>query len=278
MRILITGGNGFLAKHLASKLKENHEIQTVDRNDFDHSNREEVEAWFENRYFDIVIHTAMQGGRRHIPEDDGVFLNNLKMYLNIASQQNKFRYLFNFTSGADYDKSQSVDGDTSNLYTAYPRDPYGLAKNIIARLMRQHVNFYNFRIFGVFGKDEAEGRFITTAIKNLKENKDIEIFEDKFFDFVYIEDLIKVLEFYITTIDSKKEILPSELEVVYSQKFKLSDIADILIKTHGSQQFTIQSQERPLGTSFIGTQYGIEWLPINFKGLEKGIKELYNEI
>ena len=120
MRILITGGKGFLATHLAKKLKTSHEVQIVDREDFDHSNREEVEKWFENRYYDVVIHTAMQGGRRHIPEDDNVFLNNLKMYLNIASQQDKFRYLFNFTSGADYDKSLPVDGDISNLYTSYP--------------------------------------------------------------------------------------------------------------------------------------------------------------
>lgn len=277
MRILITGGGGFVASHLAEKLPKTHEIQVITREDLDLTNRQEVEKWFENRHFDIVIHTAMQGGRRHIPEDDEVFLNNLKMYLNIASQQDKFRYLFNFTSGADYDKTQPVDGDISNLYTSYPHDPYGLSKNIIARLMRQHMNFYNFRIYGVFGADEAEGRFITTSIKNLKEEKDIEIFEDRWFDFVYIDDLIQVLKYYITTIDSRREGLPSELEVVYSQKFRLSDIAQILLDINGSKQkLNINSKEE--GTSFIGTQYGIEWLPIKFKGLIPSIKKLYNEI
>ena len=277
MRILITGGKGFVANHLANKLKKSHEVQTVDREDFDHSNREEVEKWFENRYYDIIIHTAMQGGRRHIEEDDNVFLNNLKMYLNIASEQDKFRYLFNFTSGADYDKSVSIDGDKNNLYTSYPKDHYGLAKNLIARLMRQHFNFYNFRIYGVFGKDEADKRFISTSLKNLKNNKDIEVFEDKFFDFVYIDDLTTVISYYVNTIDSRKEALPSELEVVYSQKHKLSDIANMMLKIHKSGNLTLPSTN-DLGNSFIGTQYGIEWLPVKIKGLNKGIKELYNEI
>ena len=55
MRILITGGKGFVANHLANKLKKSHEVQTVDREDFDHSNREEVEKWFENRYYDDIF-------------------------------------------------------------------------------------------------------------------------------------------------------------------------------------------------------------------------------
>lgn len=277
MRILITGGNGFVASHLAEKLPKTHEIQVITREDLDLTNRQEVEKWFENRYYDIVIHTAMQGGRRHIKEEQDIFFNNLTMYLNLASQQTQYRYLFNFTSGADYDKSLPVDGDISNLYISYPKDYYGLAKNIIARLMRQHINFYNFRIYGVFGKNEAEGRFISTSIQNLKEGKDIEIFEDRWFDFLYIDDLIEVLNYYITTIDSRKEGLPSELEVVYSEKFKLSNIAQIILDTdNNNKKFEIKSKEE--GPSFVGTQYGIEWLPIKFKGLKKGIKELYDEI
>lgn len=277
MKILITGGNGFIASHLAPQLDKIHEVTVVTRKDFDLVNRQEVKDYFEDRYFDIVIHTCAEGGRRDVKDDDTVFLNNLKMYLNLAEQAPQYRYLFTFTSGADYDKSSPINGDINNLQTSYPSDPYGLSKNIIARLMRQHINFYNFRIYGVFGKNEAEGRFITTSIKNLKNKKPIEIHQDRYFDFVYIDDLVNLVEYYTNTIESRREGLPSELEVVYSRKSKLSDIAKTILNIGSSKQDIVIKDENE-GLSYVGTQYGIEYFPLNFKGLNKGIKELYNEI
>ena len=98
MKILITGGNGFIASHLAPQLDKIHEVTVVTRKDFDLVNRQEVKDYFEDRYFDIVIHTCAEGGRRDVKDDDTVFLNNLKMYLNLAEQAPQYRYLFTFTS------------------------------------------------------------------------------------------------------------------------------------------------------------------------------------
>ena len=67
MNILITGGNGYIAKSLSDGLwrgMNRHHITSITRNDFDLTDREATNKWFEDKYFDVVIHTAVVGGSR----------------------------------------------------------------------------------------------------------------------------------------------------------------------------------------------------------------------
>ena len=64
MNILITGGNGYIAKSLSKGLwkgSNRYNITSITRNDFDLSNREATNKWFEGKHFDVIIHTAVVG-------------------------------------------------------------------------------------------------------------------------------------------------------------------------------------------------------------------------
>ena len=76
MNILITGGNGYIAKSLTLGLGD-YNITSITRNDFDLTNRSSTDAWFKEKYFDVVIHTAIEGGSRLKQDDSSVFYNNL---------------------------------------------------------------------------------------------------------------------------------------------------------------------------------------------------------
>ena len=63
-RILITGGSGYIAQAIYNALKNEHDITLLTRADFDLTNSKDTENWFQGRYFNIVIHTAVIGGTR----------------------------------------------------------------------------------------------------------------------------------------------------------------------------------------------------------------------
>ena len=94
MDILITGGSGYIAKALNDNLK--HNITTPTRQNFDLSSYDATCEWFNERQFDVVLHTAISGGSR-LHEDDSVVLQqNLAMYNNLLVNKTPVTKSVNF--------------------------------------------------------------------------------------------------------------------------------------------------------------------------------------
>ena len=53
--ILITGGNGYVAKSLYKALKDKYEITSLTRQDFDLADAKETIQWFNDKEFDFQI-------------------------------------------------------------------------------------------------------------------------------------------------------------------------------------------------------------------------------
>ena len=259
MKILITGGNGYIAKSLYKSLKDKHDITTISREDFNLTDLEDTKHWFYDRRFDVVIHTAVVGGTRLKDENSNILDQNLKMYYNLLHHNHKFTKLINFGSGAEF---------------INPPTPYGLSKQVIAKSMEDKPNFYNLRIYGVFDENEWDTRFIKTCIKNHIEKKPMEIFENKYMDFIYMKDLISVVERYI-----EKDGLPKDIDLVYYYKYSLRNIAE-MINSVGDYPIHIESpSEYITRDSYIGNEDDdLVKLNIPLIGLFQGIKETYNKI
>ncbi|NBP58208.1 NAD-dependent epimerase/dehydratase family protein, partial [bacterium] len=60
MRVLITGGKGFVGSYLAKNLRADN-ILAVGKEQLDLLNTEEVNNFFNKNTFDVVIHTALVG-------------------------------------------------------------------------------------------------------------------------------------------------------------------------------------------------------------------------
>tara|TARA_R110001632_G_scaffold140615_1_gene256632 strand:+ start:25 stop:843 length:819 start_codon:yes stop_codon:yes gene_type:complete len=272
MKILITGGSGFVGKNLIKSLKEDHEIFFPNSKELDLTNSESVDNYFRTKYFDWVIHCAIKGGKRTTEDSLDITYKNLSMFFNLMRNRDRYNKLINFSTGAEFDRSKDITGD-NDVNNYFPLDCYGLSKNIISRLIKNNSTDYNLRIFGVFGIDEEPDRFFKINILKSKNEKPIEIHQDRYFDFIYIKDLILVVKHYLR---AKKELLPLELDLVYPTKHKLSDIAELF---PGLNQIQIQSRNRD--KSYLGSAVkNISSLDpnLNFIGLEKGIKEVYNEL
>lgn len=256
MRILITGGNGYIAKSLFNNLYSKYKIISITRQDFNLTDSFETNKYFSDKYFDIIIHCAVSGGSRLKSDNWDVLDDNLKMYYNLLNCKNKFTKLIHFGSGAELIAQNT---------------PYGLSKHIIRQSILEKDNFYNIRIFGVFDENELDTRFIKGNIKKYLNNQSITIHQDKFMDFFYMKDLVSLVEYYILN-----ENLPSEVNCSYSEKYTLSNIANI-INNLGNHIVNIK-----YNTEGIAEDYNfkdINTLPnIPFIGLENGIKQVYNKL
>ena len=257
MRILITGANGYIAKRLTASLRNTHEIYAITRQQLDLVDSKAVNSWFEDKYFDVVIHTAVKGGSRLNPsEGSDIMLSNLLMYDNLMSCRDKFNRLIHFGSGAE---------------TYLPSTPYGYSKRVIAKSILNQDNFYNLKIFGVFDENELDTRFIKANILRYINNEPMQIHQDKTMDFFYMQDLIKVINYYIAEANP-----PKEFDCVYNRIHRLSFIANIInnLDKHKVDMIEAELQE---GTPYTSNYRNVE-LPIEFIGLVGGIENMYNKL
>jgi len=253
LNILITGGNGYIAKSLFESLKFNYDVTSITRKDFDLCDKELTKSWFRNKRFDVVIHTAIVGGSRLVSDDCGIVYKNLSMYYNLLDEKDKFKKFISFGSGAEIFQ---------------PTTPYGISKNIIADSIRNTDNFYNLRIFGVFDENELETRFIKSNIIRYLKKEPMIIHSDKVMDFFYLPDLVSLVEHYIDTETPEKEVNCS-----YDQKFSLFSLAK-KINELSIHQVPIVLEEKNTLDFYCGSSN----LPIETVGLLRGMKNTYNKL
>ena len=272
MKILITGANGFIGRNLATALEGEYEVTKLTRQTVDLTNRTAVGVFFADKSFDVVLHCAMVGGRRNIADGPDVLYKNLAMFYNLLEHQNKFSKLISFGSGAELDRSKDINLLNNYYKDNYPLDYYGMAKNIIARLIENEPNCFSIRLFNVFGNDEESARFIKANIQRYIDKETIIIHQDKLMDFFYIDDLITLVKFYLN-----KSHIPEEINAVYKDKYHLSEIAAIINNLSDYKVDIIINQEG-FSKCYIGKSTRLDILPINLKKLEQGILETYNKL
>jgi len=255
LKILITGGNGYIAKSIHSYLYSKYDITLITRNDLDLTRRDEVKKYFQDKCFDLVIHTAVKGGSRLNPlEGPDVVLTNLLMYDNLMCCRDKFYRLIHFGSGAE---------DLANT-------PYGFSKHIISQLMKSDPKSVNVKIYAVFDENELDTRFIKSNILRYINQEDIVIHQDKKMDFFYVKDLISLIEWLIN--QREEEYPTQEVNCSYLEKNTLFQIAQI-INSLDDHKVNIIIENEGQDVDYCDVH---PIMPFNLIGLEQGIKEVYN--
>ena len=251
--VLITGAKGYIGSSLEAGLKDKFEVTTLDRDILELSDSNAVQNYFEDKYFDVVLHCAAVGGSRLKKDTPKVLDNNLSAYYNLVNNCNSFGKFINFGSGAEF-----IARDTY----------YGLSKHVINSSILGRSLFYNVRIFAVFDENEVDTRFIKTNIKKYLNKEPLTIFSNKMMDFFYMEDLVRLVQYYIT-----EDKLPKEFDCSYRSAPTLLDLAQIINQLDAhivNVSCEAQQQEDYCGT--------YRELPVDFLGLEEGIARTYAKL
>jgi GDP-L-fucose synthase len=257
MRILITGANGYIGKALRKALRDIHYVTAITRKEIELTDAVAVDKFFKNsHFFDVVIHCATAGAVSPRSEDWDIMDNNLKMYYNLLQNKKRYNRLIHFGSGAE---------------TYLPSTPYGYSKKVIAKSILNQDNFYNLKIFGVFDENELDTRFIKANIKRYINKEPIQIHQDRVMDFFYMQDLVKVVDYYINEKNPSKEF-----DCVYNRIHRLDFIAKMInnLDKHEVDVTVSVAQE---GTPYTSNYRNIE-LPIEFVGLVQGIENTFNKL
>jgi nucleoside-diphosphate-sugar epimerase len=235
-------------------LAEQHTVTAITRADFDLTDSVQTSKWFEGKWFDVVIHTAIVGGSRLKSEDHDVVRQNLSMHYNLLANRGCFEKLLSFGSGAE---------------TFSPDTPYGMSKRIIADSIQATDGWYNLRIFAVFDENELDTRFIKANLIRYLRKEPMVIHSNRLMDFFYMKDLVALVEYYLSAKNPAKEVNCS-----YSQKYTLTNIAAMINE--------IEIHKVPIVIEEVG-KLGVycgdgESLPINTIGLQTGIRETYKAL
>ena len=203
MNILITGAHGFLGKHFKEYFSKKYTVYATGREDLNVTSPRKVSQFFIENEVDVVLHTAIQGGKRTDRDTTESLYDNLQMYHNLKAHSDKYRLMINFGSGAEFDRGKEISAlDEREVLNRWPKDVYGLAKNIITKDILEHNgNIVNLRLFGCFGSHEADTRLIKKNIQNAALGKPIEIHKDKVMDFFWVEDLCVLIDHIISAED-----------------------------------------------------------------------------
>ena len=256
MRILITGANGYIGKTLHNALRDIHYVTAINRNSFDLTDAVAMSKFFKSKHhFDVVIHCAVAGGSRLQKDDWDIMDKNLTMYYNLLQFRKHYTKLIHFGSGAE---------------TYMSSEPYGYSKKVIVKSILNQDNFYNLKIFGVFDESELDTRFIKANIKRYINKEPMQIHKDRVMDFFYMQDLIKVVDYYMNEKDP-----PKEFDCVYEDKCTLGGIATMINNCSYPDEVEIQIQEE--GFDLYMSKYR-DPLPIELIGLAQGIKNVYNKL
>lgn len=231
MNILITGSNGFVGTHLKEYLLCNYSNDILfipSSKELDLVDECAVDKYILLNKIDIIIHLANRGGGRDTLDMKNITEYNLRIFFNIAKHEKNVKKIISFGSGAEYGKHKPiVDAKEEEYLLSQPLDEYGFYKSVTSKYIEKSDNIVQLRIFGAYGEYENyRYKFISNAIvKNLL-NLPIVINKNVYFDYIYIDDLVKMIDWFIHN-EAKEKIY----NVTTGQKIDLLSLVNIVNET-----------------------------------------------
>lgn len=224
MKILLTGGSGFIGKNIIDSFNKKYNIFAPNHMELDLLDGNKVQNYILEHNIDIIIHSAILYEHKSGDNIDLVD-TNLKMFFNIEKCKHLVQKIIYFGSGAEYSNLHYKPLMSETYFGEYiPSDKYGFAKYCMTKSIG-NSNVYNLRIFAVFGKHEEEHRFISQCITNIKNDEDIIINRNVTFDYMFIDDLMNILDWFINNTPKY-----NVYNICTSKPYKLLEIAQIAKK------------------------------------------------
>jgi len=245
VNILLTGSGGFIGRNLKEYLKDKYTL-------------------FCPRSYELDL-----------TDQNAVDDDNIAMVNNILKYKREDCRVILFGSGAMYDKSRNLHKvRETEIGKFIPYDLYGQSKMKIAEITEKRNDLLCLNIFACYGYNEKESRFPSYAINQALRGQDIVINQNVVFDYLFVEDMQKIVEYFITNIPQHKII-----NITPTQSISLLEIADI-VKDISGNNCKIEVKNSVMNNEYTGNNSVLlsEIKDLKFTSMQEGLLKLYNYI
>jgi len=274
MKVLVTGGSGFIGRNVAEYLASKHSVYAPSRRELDLMDENQVTSYLRNHSFDVIIHAAGKPGHRNAKNPSSICFVNSRIFFNLYQNREWFGKMLVTGSGAIYDMRNYQPKMKETFAGMHiPADEHGLFRYMTDHFIAGCDNIVDLRLFGVFGKYEDYAiRFISNAICKTLFDLPITIRQNRRFDYLYINDLHPIVEFFM-----KHELLNSDYNITPDKSVELLQLAEKVRNISGKELPILVAQEG-MGLEYSGDNSRLrhEMHDLKFTDLDVAIKELYD--
>ena len=202
MDVLITGGCGFVGRHLSERMMKSHDISVVDINpDRKWLSENGIELvghdileWSPDKSYDIIIHLAamisVSGSEK---EPERYYLTNVEGTRRVAEwavKQNS-KLVF-FSSAAVYGNMEKPASESDPLK---PISLYGKTKALGESIVSEIPGSLIFRPFNIYGPGKTEKGVIERFVEQAKAGKPLLVRGGKQVrDFIHVNDVTRAVD------------------------------------------------------------------------------------
>lgn len=228
MKILLTGSTGFIGRNLREAWASRGGLCIPSHQELDLLDARMVDGYLREGRFDVIFHMANTNDMVHPERASKILEHNLRMFCNLERCRELYGKLYYFGSGSEYDMRHYIPQMRESYFgTHIPPDPYGFSKYIMSK--QATGNIYDLRLFGVFGKhEEWQRRFISNMIYRNLTGQVMEMNQNMYFDYLYIDDLISILEWFLA-----HEPRHHHYNVCSGRRFELASLARMVMEETG---------------------------------------------
>jgi len=303
MKILVTGGAGFIASHIVDKcIEKNHEVIIIDNLSTgkkeninaqaifyhaDITNQEQLNNIFQKENPQIVIHAAANALLRESIEnplkDATINILGTINVLEACKNNNIKKIIYTSTGGARVGEPKYLPVDEN--HPIEPLSPYGISKHTAEHYVKLYANLYDMDYFifcfgNVYGpRDLPDSKrlipfFIDAILKKLPSK----IFGDgeQTRDFIYVDDLA---QFMVHSMDKIGKTPHQLFHLANGTQISVNTICALLKKiTNKNIQFEksppIKGEVRDIVLDITLAQKELGWKPTTL--IEAGLQKTYD--
>ena len=280
MRILLTGGSGFIGRNMIENASESFSFLAPRHQELDLADEVSVRAWFSHNPVDAVIHSATKPGHRNASDPTSIAITNLHMFSNLfeaAQKANVSRFIF-LGSGCEFDmQNYSPKMEETSLGEHIPTDDTGFSKYICTRIMQGVPGYINVRFFGIFGKYEDYAiRFISNAICKALFDLPITLRQDRRFDYTSASDGVRAIKRFLEVPTNR--LTYTDYNVTPDESIGLLEIALLVKKVAGKPDLPVIVGETGQGREYSGkNERFMQLFPdFSFTAMEESVQMLYD--
>ena len=300
MKILVTGGAGFIGRWIVKRLLDDgHEVCVLD--DLSNGRKENIEEFRDNPKFEFVlgdirdknllgavfkdievcIHAAAAINVQESIENPqryyDVNVNGTLNILEMARKRDVKVILIGTCMVYDLSSSEAINEE----HPLNPKSPYAGSKLAAENLALSYFHAYGlpvvitrpFNTYGPYQKSNMEGGVVSIFIRSLLEGKTLDVFGDgtQTRDLLYVEDCAE----FIVNASVNKKAIGETINAGYGQDIAIKDLALLICKDAERIRYVKhhhpQSEIQKLLCDHTKARKLLGWVPKI--SLEEGIKK-----